>query len=516
MWGFGQGGPTSQRQLEALFEDLVGPIRAEVFWRRFRQTFITESDIAQMAGDGFDHVRVPINHRALGGDRPPEGYGWACLDDLVGWCKSHGLGVVLDLHGAPGGQTGTDIDDSPRGRPELFEDRANQVATVELWRKIASRYADEPWVIGYDLLNEPLPGQWRRHSDQLVRLYRELTAAIRAVDKNHLIIYEGTHWATDWGLFTEVWDDNSALQFHKYWSAPDRSSLAPYLAARDRLGLAIYMGEGGENSPGWLAIAMQLYEQLEIPWNFWPWKKLNTVTSPWSVAPPAGWSDILAYAAGQAARPDPEAAWATLSALAESMEIANCRPRLEIVNSLMRRAPLTFPAAAFTRAAGRVQEPAALLPEPVVPPATGGAFRSGEPVAVVWDRPTAADWALDDGRPPATETGYLVLLEPGEQVSYQIWWPDPGPWEVAIAAQGSPKLRLGGREVALMSAQRPDTATGVVAVDDAVGPGSGGRPVSLTVAASRGPVRLRSVRIARVAPSNGAAAGDRARPRQDP
>jgi len=77
----------------------------------------------------------------------------------------------------------------------------------------------------------------------LVELYRELTAAIRAVDQSHMIIYEGTHWATNWSMFTEVWDANSMLSFHKYWSPPDRPSIQRFIDIAGSLGLPIYMGD---------------------------------------------------------------------------------------------------------------------------------------------------------------------------------------------------------------------------------------------------------------------------------
>ena len=58
--------------------------------------------------------------------------------------------------------------------------------------------------------------------------------------------------------------------------------------------------------------AFQLYEDEAISWNFWPWKKMETLTSPCSVVAPAGWASIVEHAAGKGARPDPEDAWRTL------------------------------------------------------------------------------------------------------------------------------------------------------------------------------------------------------------
>ena len=84
------------------------------------------------------------------------GDGWRHVDDTIAWARKYGLWVVLDLHAAPGGQTGTNIDDS-WGYPWLFESEKAQVDTVALWKRIAARYRDEPSVLGYDLLNEPIP-----------------------------------------------------------------------------------------------------------------------------------------------------------------------------------------------------------------------------------------------------------------------------------------------------------------------------------------------------------------------
>ena len=61
-------------------------------------------------------------------------------------------------------------------------DERNVTMTDDLWTEIARRYRDEPTVLGYDLLDEPLPEEWQhRYADELVEVYRRLTADIRAV-----------------------------------------------------------------------------------------------------------------------------------------------------------------------------------------------------------------------------------------------------------------------------------------------------------------------------------------------
>jgi hypothetical protein len=341
MWKFGDD-TSSPRQIEAHLEKLVGADRAAEFWAGYRDTYITEADVARIAELGYDHVRLPLNSRYLVTD---DGVfledGFSRVNDLISWCERHNLWVLLDLHGAPGGQTGTNIDDSPNGKPELFMERRWWDLTIRLWEEIARRYRHETVVLGYDLLNEPLPNEWQHtYPAELAQLYKELTSAIRAIDPDHLLVYEGAHWATNWSIFTEVWDQNSALQFHRYWCAPDESSIDEYLSARTRLGLPIYMGEGGENTAEWIYTAHRLYERHQIGWNFWPWKKLDTLTSPVSATRPDHWELI----SDPAADVDPDTAWSILTAYLDAIALENCVENADVVNAMFGRGPLTVPA----------------------------------------------------------------------------------------------------------------------------------------------------------------------------
>lgn len=345
MWGFGPGAE-SPREIEALTERLLGPDGAGAFWAEFRESFFGESDVRRIAESGFDHIRLPINSRLLIDDHGNLlDTGFAMVDDVIRWCREHRLWVLLDLHGAPGGQTGTNIDDSPNNKPELFIEPRYRALTVELWTALAQRYADETVVMGYDLLNEPIPNEWTEiYNSDLARLYQELTEAVRAVDPHHLIMYEGSHWATNWQIFDSVWDENSCLQFHKYWSPPDTASIQKFLDARDSLGLPIYMGEGGENNLEWLYAAWRLYETSGIGWNFWPWKKVETRTSPASIVAPGRWHEVVAYAAGGAAPVDPDSIF---TELLQNVKLGNCVWRPEIVQAITAVEPLEIPAWGF-------------------------------------------------------------------------------------------------------------------------------------------------------------------------
>ncbi|MEZ4766180.1 MAG: hypothetical protein R3C26_24225 [Calditrichia bacterium] len=57
------------------------------------------------------------------------------IDSLVNWCEKHNLCVIIGMHGAPGGQTGANIDDdqSTDEPGALFMDVRNQDRLVDLW-----------------------------------------------------------------------------------------------------------------------------------------------------------------------------------------------------------------------------------------------------------------------------------------------------------------------------------------------------------------------------------------------
>ncbi|MEK3698484.1 glycoside hydrolase family 5 protein [Paenibacillus sp. FSL R10-2199] len=351
MWRFPEQGDRPRR-IEAMIIALIGADRAEAFWETYYDRYVAEADIARIAAEGFNSIRIPINARYI--LREEEGVsGWheehlVRLDQIIGWCREHRVYAILDLHGAPGGQTGTNIDDSAQDLPELFTDERNKQLTIAIWRMLAGRYKDEWIVAGYDLLNEPLPDWFSQYNDQVMPLYREIIAAIREVDARHMIILEGVHWATDWSIFeglpdNKLPDDNVMLQFHKYWNNPDTESIQKYLDARERLNLPLFMGEGGENNKDWYAGAFQLFEDHGISWNFWTWKKLDTDNSPCSIVLPQGWHKLVSYLEG-GVKPERVEAQAILDEYLHNLSLDHCVYHSDVVHSLFRRLPVRIPA----------------------------------------------------------------------------------------------------------------------------------------------------------------------------
>ncbi|WP_027084486.1 cellulase family glycosylhydrolase [Cohnella panacarvi] len=345
MWRFPNAGDRPRR-IEAMVRELIGEEKAERFWSLYYERYIAETDIARIAQEGFNSVRLPVHWRVLMEEREPVVFkenGFRILDQVIAWCREHRLYVVLDLHGAPGGQTGTNIDDSERDLPELFTDERNRRLTIELWRKLAKRYKDEWIVAGYDLLNEPLPDWFAKYNPLVMPLYRDIIQAIREEDSRHMIILEGAHWATDWTIFDDRPDDNLMLQFHKYWNNPDTESIRKFLDKRDEWNVPIYMGEGGENNKDWYAGAFRLYEDHDISWNFWTWKKMDTDNSPCSIRKPEGWEKLVAYLEG-GEKPSPDTAERILWTYLDNLPIEACDYHPAVVNALFRRPSVRIPA----------------------------------------------------------------------------------------------------------------------------------------------------------------------------
>lgn len=516
MWRFGDAA-ASPRAIERVIAELVGPDAAARFWHRYRDEYITEADVAAMAAEGWNSVRLPLNARYLMGEHG-EFYedAFALVDRFLDWCRAHAIYVVLDLHGAPGGQTGTNIDDSPNNYPELFTTAAHQDATVRLWRELARRYRDETIVAGYDLLNEPLPRDFQyKYPGELVALYRRLIAEIRTVDPHHMIIVEGSNWARNWSIFDALWDENILLQFHKYWDSPDRDQLREYLAKRAELDVPIYMGEGGENNNGWYAAAFQLFEDHDISWNFWTWKKLSKRNSPATIREPGGWQSIVDYVHG-GQKPDATAAGRTLDEFLDNLALERCDYRHDVVNAVMRRAPLRLQGEYF----GHLGEGVSYGVGSPGTPMPG--FRESDRVTVRYRAEVAAEAGFTVAAPeepdqpntfvpgatPAAGPNFrhnlgqerangeamVVCLDSGDWLAYEVNTSAPGGLRVTVrtgpGGTGSAVVEMDGSALLLAADGEPDAATGQRdSVFVTAAPMPAGRH-TLTVRAGGGPVVL--------------------------
>ena len=339
----------SPRLIQTAINELIGEDEARLFWKTYHDNYITREDIQFIKQSGFNSVRVPFSYRLFVSDTTGPGFegpGYELLDRVVDWCRREGLYVILDMHAAPGGQTGDNIDDS-FGYPFLYESNESQELTVNLWRKIAARYRNEPIVIGYDLLNEPIAHYFDTASlnPKLEPLYRRIVSAIREVDRNHIIFLGGAQWDTNFKIFGPPFDRKLAYTFHKYWMTVNQEAIQEYLNFRDKYNVPVWMSESGENTDEWIDSFRKLLEAHNIGWCFWPYKKLDATSCIVSINSPEDWAAIVAFAEGPRTtfeevrkhRPPKERAQKALNDYLERIKFANCRVNQAYLKALALR-----------------------------------------------------------------------------------------------------------------------------------------------------------------------------------
>ena len=330
---------SSYRLIDQAFKEMVGPDFTDQFWKTFKDNYITREDIAYIKQTGMNSIRLPFHYK-LFTDEDYMGLksnqdGFARVDSIIKWCKAEGLYVILDMHDAPGGQTGDNIDDS-YGYPWLFESETSKQLFSEIWKKIADRYKNEPTVLGYDLLNEPIATYFTNKEEinkLLVPVYKRGVEAIRSVDPNHIILLGGAQWNSNFSMFDEkAIDSNMLYTCHRYWCDTLQSNLQDFIDFRNKVNLPLYMGETGENTDEWVGGFRRLMERNNMGWHFWPYKKLEKTSCMVHIKKPANWDLIVEYTQKprnnfneiRAARPDQELVKKAMLELLENIKFAHC------------------------------------------------------------------------------------------------------------------------------------------------------------------------------------------------
>lgn len=324
---------------------LMGEEKTNEFFDAWLANHVTKKDVDSLAAWGYNSIRLPMHYNLYTlpiEDEPISGEntwlekGFALTDSLLNWCESNEIYLILDLHAAPGGQgANAAISDYDPSKPSLWESQENRDKTVALWAKLAERYKDEPWIGGYDLINETnwdIPG-----NVMLKNLFVDITNAIREVDTNHIIYIEGNGFANDFTGLTPPWDDNMAYSFHKYWSFNDQGSIQWVLDMRETHQVPLWMGEGGENSNTWFTEAIELFEGNDIGWSWWPMKRIETIVSPYSIPFTDAYKNILRYWRNEVPQPSVDEAYEAMMELALSTNSSNCLYRKDVHDAKIRQ-----------------------------------------------------------------------------------------------------------------------------------------------------------------------------------
>ncbi len=335
----------TQHEFRNRLVDLIGEDITDEFFDTWLSNHVTKKDIDSLEKWGFNSVRLPMHYNLFTlpiEDEPVTGEntwlnkGFTMVDNLLDWCESNNMYLILDLHAAPGGQgTNAAISDYDDTKPSLWQSQENKNKTVALWRKLAERYKDEPWIGGYDLLNE-VNGD-HVTGPQLKQFYIEITNAIREVDTNHILFIEGHDWANNFTGLTPTWDDNMVYSFHKYWSKNDVGSIQWVLDLREQHNVPLWMGEAGENSNVWFTEAITLFEDNNIGWSWWPMKRVETIVGPYSIEFTDGYKNILEYWKGNASKPSVNDAFVAIMELANNTNSTNCDHQKDVPDAMIRQ-----------------------------------------------------------------------------------------------------------------------------------------------------------------------------------
>lgn len=174
----------------------LGPVAAAAVLGAHRRDWLGSADFHAMAAAGLNAVRVPVGYwgvlprcrRGLSTTSDPfVGPVWTHLDDALSWAAAARLGVLLDLHAHPGGQSGEAHTGRARG-DQWTPDNWNVETALDAVGALAGRYgaaatvgtpssATPTALLGLSVVNEPdehIP------PDVLLAFYRRAYAAARA------------------------------------------------------------------------------------------------------------------------------------------------------------------------------------------------------------------------------------------------------------------------------------------------------------------------------------------------
>lgn len=346
MFGFQK--TNSARFINEMMCQMVGEDETSDFWEEFRQNYITKADIDYIASCGANTIRMPFHYKLftdedyMGRSANHDGFGY--IDNVVEWCRDNNLYLILDMHDAPGGQTGDNIDDS-YGYPWLFESERAQQKLCAIWAMIAQRYADEPVILGYEIMNEPIPHFFENKEElnsKLAGVYRRAVDEIRKHDANHIILLGGSQWNSNFEPLKDCnFDDQIMYTCHRYGGGANPEAIGSYVEFRDAMNRPMYMGELGHNTDEWQAEFVRTLEECNIGYTFWPYKKLGD-SCMMGIERPEGWDAVVAFAEGPRSSyaelrenaPDREACRKALREFARNMRFENCTPQASYIKSI--------------------------------------------------------------------------------------------------------------------------------------------------------------------------------------
>ena len=191
--------------------------------------YFTAADVAWIAQQGFDHIRLPVDVRlCLTADGSLDEAKLKPITDTIRWARPLGLGVVLDAHFLPGADF-----NSVGGDSRVYTDQALQEKVAGVWRQLARRFAQEGDYLRFEILNEPVAAE----NKQLNTFMHRMLAAIRESNPTRIVYVTSNRWS----IFQTVADvelpadKNIALTLHFYEPLAFTHQRAPWVGFKATL-----------------------------------------------------------------------------------------------------------------------------------------------------------------------------------------------------------------------------------------------------------------------------------------
>ena len=202
----------------------------------------------------------------------------AFTQPVVDAAKRHGLYVILDDHGYFKDEI---VEETARGEQKGAPwTTARFEEWVRCWGRVAEHYRNEPYILGYELCNEPVC-----EPDVARKWYKRAIDEIRRHDTRHIVIVGTHHWshsramAATWEGVADKLDEpygNVVFSFHDYPLDDVPGKVARCLADfQDRYGVPVMCTEfGGGGTPERVhretqAGMLALFAREGIGWMLW-------------------------------------------------------------------------------------------------------------------------------------------------------------------------------------------------------------------------------------------------------
>lgn len=294
---------SAERDIYEYFSETYSHEEMYELLNAYQDNYFTLDDFDNVANLGINTVRLPfwyLNIVDLEGNIRPNWY--ERFDWFIEEAGKRGIYVILDFHGAPGSQNGSDhsgVDggDNKETASKFFfgdteEVTKNQALFYEIWEMVAIRYQSNPVVAGYDLLNEPYC-TYRYDSttpvpelhQRLWNVYDEAYRRIRMIDSEHLIIMEATWDPIDLPDPKVYGWDNVMYEYHNYlYDDYDNKSNKQILNMQKKINLIksanydvpSFMGEFNYfNSFDAWDRGLKLLNDSGIHWTIWTYKTVQ-------------------------------------------------------------------------------------------------------------------------------------------------------------------------------------------------------------------------------------------------